>query len=74
VGAVRHPYNPPRLAVSKAEAADQLGVNVKSFERHIEPHLRSVRVGRRRLYPLAELNRWLEREGAIPLARDGRPS
>jgi excisionase family DNA binding protein len=52
-----------RLALTRAEAAAAIGVSVDSFERWVQPQLRLVRVGRRRLIPVAELERWL-RENA----------
>lgn len=48
-----------RLALSKAEAAEALGVSVDFLEVHVLAELRVVRVGRRRLIPVAELERWL---------------
>ena len=50
----------PRLALSKAEAAEALGVSVDFFEEHVMPEIRIVRRGRRRLIPTAELVRWLD--------------
>ena len=50
----------PRIAVSKQEAAGALGVSIDFFDEHIVPDLRTVRVGRRRLIPIAELERWLD--------------
>lgn len=52
----------PRLALSKAEAAASIGLSVDSFERHVLPGLKVVYCGRRRLIPVRELERWLERE------------
>jgi excisionase family DNA binding protein len=61
----------PRLALTKAEAADALGVSVDFLEQHVMPELRVVRRGRRRLIVLAELERWLQRSGeAVPLPVD----
>lgn len=51
---------PIRLALTKAEAADALGVSVDFLERHVMHELRIVRRGRRRLIPVAELERWIE--------------
>ena len=48
-----------RLALSKCEAADALGVSVDFLEEHVMHELRIVRCGRRRLIPVAELQRWL---------------
>jgi excisionase family DNA binding protein len=63
------PRRTPRLSVSKAEAAQALGVSVDFLEDHVLPELRVVRVGRRRLIPVAELEGWLERHAARPPAR-----
>lgn len=49
----------PRLALSKVEAASALGVSVDFFDEHVMPELSIVRRGRRRLIPVAELQRWL---------------
>jgi len=38
-------------------------MSLRSFQRHVQPHLRYVYVGRVRLYPISELERWL-RENA----------
>jgi excisionase family DNA binding protein len=50
----------PRLALSKTEAADALGVSIDFLEQHILHELRIVRRGRRRLIPLTELQRWMD--------------
>jgi len=59
-----------RLALSKSEAADALGVSVDFLEEHVMPELRIVRRGRRRLIPVRVLERWLEENAA--LAVEGR--
>lgn len=48
-----------RLALSKAEAAEALGMSVDSFERYVQDEIRLVRRGRLRLIPVVELERWL---------------
>jgi hypothetical protein len=48
------------LALSREEAAAALGMSVDSFERHVQPTLRLVRLGRMRLVPVRELERWLD--------------
>jgi excisionase family DNA binding protein len=50
----------PRLALSKLEAAQALGVSVDFLEQHVMHELRIVRRGRRRLIPVAEITRWME--------------
>jgi hypothetical protein len=49
----------PRLALTREEAAAAIGMSLDSFERHVQPTLRLVRLGRMRLVPVAELDRWL---------------
>jgi excisionase family DNA binding protein len=51
---------PPRVALSIEEACASLGVSWDLWRSHIEPEIRLVRVGRRKLVPLAELERWVE--------------
>lgn len=60
-----------RLALSKCEAADALGVSVDYLEEHVMHELRVVRRGRRRLIPVRELERWLE-ENAHRVLEDAR--
>ena len=55
----------PRLALSPNEASAALGVSRDYFDEHIAHELRIVRRGRRKLVPVAELERWLERESAL---------
>jgi excisionase family DNA binding protein len=47
------------LALSQEEAAEALGVSVQFFVEHVRHELRVVRRGRRRLFPVVELERWL---------------
>ena len=49
-----------RLALSQREAASALGVSVDCFAEHIAPDVRRIRCGRRWLYPVKELERWVE--------------
>ncbi len=56
-----------RLALSTPEAAQALGVSVDTLERHVLPELRVVRRGRLVLIPVAEIERWLERNAALTL-------
>ncbi len=50
----------PRIALSKSEAAEALGVSVDFLEQHVMHELRIVRRGRRRLIPVSEITRWME--------------
>lgn len=58
-GEATPPESSGRLALSKAEAAEALGISVDHLERHVLPELRVVRSGRLRLIPVEELTRWL---------------
>jgi excisionase family DNA binding protein len=49
-----------RLALRREEAAAALGVSTDFFDEQIRPELRAVRVGRRRVFRVAELERWLK--------------
>ena len=49
----------PRLALTREEAAASVGMSLDSFERHVQPTLRLVRLGRMRLVPVGELEQWL---------------
>jgi hypothetical protein len=48
----------PRVALTREEAAASIGMGLDSFERHVQPTIRLVRLGRMRLVPVAELERW----------------
>jgi hypothetical protein len=50
----------PRLALTREEAAAAIGMSLDSFERHVQPTLRLCRLGRMRLVPIRELERWLD--------------
>lgn len=52
---------PPRVALTIDEACASLGVGWDLFHASIEPELRVIRLGRRKLIPVAELERWCER-------------
>lgn len=50
----------PRIALTREEAAASLGMSLDSFERHVQPSIRLVRLGRVRLVPVAELEHWVD--------------
>jgi excisionase family DNA binding protein len=60
----------PRLALSPEEASTALGVSRDYFDAHIAHELRIVRRGRRKLIAVAELERWLERAGALAVGQE----
>lgn len=49
----------PRLALDINEACAALGVSWKLWREQIEPHVKIVRIGRRKLVAVAELERYL---------------
>ncbi len=61
----------PRLALRIEEAADAIGVSVDTFERHVQPSLRTIYVGRVRLFDVREVQRWLERQAVAPVRETG---
>jgi hypothetical protein len=48
-----------RLALTRSEAAASLGMSLRHFPRHVQPHVRCVYTGKLRLYPVVELERWM---------------
>jgi hypothetical protein len=52
----------PRLALSRSEAAAALGMSLRHFQRHVQPNLRCIYSGQLRLYPVAELERWMHEQ------------
>jgi hypothetical protein len=61
---------PSRLALTPEEAAAALGIGRSAFFEHVAPHVRVVRVGSRRVYPVRDLERYLDLHAA--LEADGR--
>lgn len=57
----------PRIALTKAEAAEMLGMSIDSFERHVQPYIRVIRKGRLRRYLIRDLERWGEENAGRPL-------
>jgi hypothetical protein len=64
----RNNGGPPRLALSKSEAAASLSMSVDSFERYVQPDLKLIRQGRLVVVPVRELERWLEQNAEKTLA------
>lgn len=61
---------PPRIALTKQEAAAAIGVSVDFFEQHVQPDLKLIREGRKVLIPTAELERWVRERAARTLGAD----
>lgn len=56
----------PRFALTPSEAAASVGVGVDFFDANIAPELRTIRRGRKRLIPVAELERWASETAEAP--------
>lgn len=52
-----------RVALPIMETCRALGVSWQTWRRHIEPHIKVVRVGGKKLIAVAELERWLDEHG-----------
>ena len=59
----------PRLALDVTEACAAVGVSWDTWRQHIEPDMRLVRIGRRKLVPVSELQRWLADHAETTLER-----
>jgi excisionase family DNA binding protein len=57
----------PRLAYTPNEAAAAIGVGRTTFYEQVLPDLRVIRIGRKRLIPIRELENWTERQSARTL-------
>jgi hypothetical protein len=53
--------------LSPEEAAQALGCSRSFFDDQVGPFLRTVRLGRRRFVPVAELQRWLDENAEAAL-------
>lgn len=56
----------PRIALRREDAAEALGMSLDHFERHVQPHLRLIRSGQKRLVLVADLERWAELHAYAP--------
>jgi hypothetical protein len=69
----RRPLEPvPRLALTRAEAAQALGMGVTSFEQYVQPEVRCIRRGSLRLFLPDDLARWAAQNAGITLGRSRR--
>jgi hypothetical protein len=60
----------PRFALTPPEAAAAIGVGPDFFEENVAPELRLIRRGRKRLVPVAELERWVSESAGRPVAEE----
>lgn len=63
-----------RLALQRKDAATALGVSVDTFDRHVRGELRCVYIGDTRLWPVAELERWLADHAMMPGTTKSAPA
>jgi hypothetical protein len=61
-----------RLALTRTEAAEAIGMSLDSFERYVQSDLRLIRRGRIRLVPVGELERWVVENSERPMAEQLR--
>ncbi len=59
----------PTLALSVEQACTALGVSWDTWHASIEPDVRIVRLGRRKLIPVASIERWLDEHAETTLER-----
>lgn len=58
---------PVRVALTRDEAAASLGISLDSFEKYVQPHIRLIVLGSRKVVPVSELARWADRAAEKPL-------
>jgi hypothetical protein len=58
-----------RLLLTRQEAAEALGMSLSHFQRHVQPFLKCVRVGRLRFYRPEDLEHYTETEASVPRGR-----
>lgn len=59
--------DPPRIALTRDEAAASLGMSIDSFDRYVRPHVRCVRENKLRLWPVRELEKWADDAAELEL-------
>jgi len=59
--------DPPRIALTRTEAAAALGCSPTFFDERIRPELRCIRRGSAVLWAVAELERWAADSSETPL-------
>jgi hypothetical protein len=59
----------PRLSLTVQEACAAIGVSWDTWREHVEPDVKLVRLGTRKVVPVAELQRWLAENAETVLER-----
>jgi hypothetical protein len=59
----RQPTDVPSLALPIDQAAASLGLSENHFRHHVLPQVRSIKLGKLRIVPVIELERWLYLNG-----------
>jgi hypothetical protein len=57
---------PGRILLRRREAAELLGMSLRSFERSVQPYVAMVVVGQLKLVRPSELERWVEKNSRAP--------
>lgn len=58
---------PARIALTVDEAAVAVGLGRTTFYERVLPELRVIRIGRKRLVPVRELEAWAERSASMSI-------
>lgn len=58
------------ILVSKDLAARLLSISIDTFERAVMPDVRTVRIGRRVLFAVTDLDAWVKANAAVPLVSE----
>lgn len=53
-----------KLLLTRKEAAEELGMSLRHFERHVQPNIRCVYSGQLRLYRPRDLERWVDEQAS----------
>jgi hypothetical protein len=62
----------PAIALPLPEAAAALGIGESLFRKEVAPFVRCIRLGRARLYAVADLEAWAQRAASFTLEPDER--
>lgn len=49
----------PPLCVTRQEAAAKMGISLRHFELEVQPHIKLLTLGRRKLVPMVELEKFI---------------